>query len=456
MDLIEFETTKLLCLSSNVEDTTTLLNVNGIIYHKCDMCSKAFPETTSLKKHVKYVHGGKTKKRNLSYHNSLKKYQCEQCEKSFKQSGDLKKHVKEVHDKLKDHHCSQCEKAFCRSYQLKKHFAEVHEKAKNYKCEHCGKCFSQSSSVKTHINMVHEGVKYKCNECEKNFSDIGTLKLHFRTIHEGEKAHKCSFCDKLFSQAGNLRTHIANVHEGMKKYKCNQCDKVYKEDRNLKNHIIAFHELETKHKCEECGKGFIELDKLTKHIKFMHGGLKNMKKYNCKICEKSLSRKDKLRIHMINVHKQEIDINDIIEPNESEIKNQIIKTKMKKITNKKHKCHFCDKFFVNLRTLKLHSLNVHKEENTVFNKSDENSKEGVSKTLPEVVMKIEPEIDLTEHKRGLNVRFKCELCAKAFTRAGTLKSHIKKVHMLIDIKEEFNNDNLDDSEKNVIEDIESV
>ena len=155
---------------------------------------------------------------------------------------------------------------------------------------------------------------------------------------------------------------------------------------------------------------------------------------------------------MINVHKQEIEINDIIEPYELEIKNQ----RIKKITNKKHKCHFCDKTFVNLGTLKLHSLNVHKEENTVFNKSDENSKEGVSKTLPEVAMKIEPEVDLTVHKRGLNVRFKCELCAKAFTRAGTLKSHIKQVHMLIDIKEEFIDDNLDDNEKNVIEDIESV
>ena len=43
-------------------------------------------------------------------------------------------------------------------------------------------------------------------------------------------------------------------------------------------------------------------------------------------------------------------------------------------------------------------------------------------------VKIEPELDLTEQKRGLNFRFKCKFCEKAFTRAGTLKSHITKVH----------------------------
>ena len=174
--------------NAEIDEAGTLLNVNGMIYHKCDMCNKAFPQPTSLKKHVKYVHGGlKNKKRSISYHNSAKQYQCDHCDKSFKQSGDLKKHIKEIHLQLKDHNCPQCPKAFCRAYQLKKHMQEVHEKLRNHKCETCGKCFSQSSSLKTHINMVHEGVKYKCKECDKNFSDLGNLKKHFAAIHEGGK-----------------------------------------------------------------------------------------------------------------------------------------------------------------------------------------------------------------------------------------------------------------------------
>ena len=32
-----------------------LLNVNGMIYHKCRMCNKAFAEETSLKKHCRYT-----------------------------------------------------------------------------------------------------------------------------------------------------------------------------------------------------------------------------------------------------------------------------------------------------------------------------------------------------------------------------------------------------------------
>ena len=113
-----------LILFSGYTDFTEL-HVDGILYHKCELCNKAFPRKDALKKHAKDEHStpkANKKSRNssiMAYHNSAKKYECEQCDKAFKQSGDLKKHVKEIHLKLKDHQCLQCEKAFCRPYQLK-------------------------------------------------------------------------------------------------------------------------------------------------------------------------------------------------------------------------------------------------------------------------------------------------------------------------------------------------
>ena len=47
----------------------------------------------------------------------------------------------------------------------------------------------------------------------------------------------------------------------------------------------------------------------------------------------------------------------------------------------------------------------------------------------------------------LNFRFKCKYCAKAFTRGGTLKSHIMMVHMEMDIKEE-NVENVEEGDEN--------
>ena len=347
--------------NAEIDEAGTLLNVNGMIYHKCDMCNKAFPQPTSLKKHVKYVHGGlKNKKRSISYHNSAKQYQCEHCEKSFKQSGDLKKHIKEIHLQIKDNKCNQCPKAFARPYQLKKHIQEVHEGLKNHKCETCGKCFSQSSSLKTHINMVHEGVKYKCKDCDKTFNDLNTLKKHFATIHEiGTNIFQCDLCDKSFALAANLKQHKTNVHsaESDRKFKCTQCDSSFCEEYNLKYHINKFHDLSKKHICE-CGKGFADPEKLKTHAQFTHGGLKNTKKHICDICGKVLSRADKLKIHMLNVH--EINIKDFKEAKAKE-------GKALKAVKNNHICKYCDKAFTGVGSLKSHVMSAHEEEHAISN-----------------------------------------------------------------------------------------
>ena len=221
---------------------------NSEIYYKCNHCEKTFGQSSYLKKHVIYVHGGK------------KNHKCQQCCNSFSRFQQLQSHVKYIHENEIPKKCQICEKHFKSTDELNSHVRTIHKGQEDFKCELCDKYFSRSHILKEHINVVHEGQKnYKCYECCKTFSWPSQLHIHIRSVHgrnaangtqinsgksiQTEKLMKCDFCNKVFKKKNELKLHVICFHEEIKKdHQCDICKESFISQRNLKTHIQTVHE----------------------------------------------------------------------------------------------------------------------------------------------------------------------------------------------------------------------
>ena len=96
-------------------------------------------ETTFIKKG--------TKRKRTQQH------ECDVCEKAFRQSSDLKRHVR-IHTNERPYECDLCDKAFRESGRLQSHM-RIHTNEKPYECDVCDKAFRQLSILKRHERTQH-------------------------------------------------------------------------------------------------------------------------------------------------------------------------------------------------------------------------------------------------------------------------------------------------------------
>ena len=120
---------------------------------------------------------------------------------------------------------------------------------------------------------MHEGIEYPCKTCKKNFTSKAGLSIHIQSVHEGLKLHFCKKCGKKFSNGGGLFYHIKKVHEGISfEYPCIICKKVFASKVRLNTHVQSIHE----------GVNFL-----------------------CDMCNFEATRKDHLKTHKKNKHKDQ-------------------------------------------------------------------------------------------------------------------------------------------------------
>ncbi|KAJ8716632.1 hypothetical protein PYW07_003259 [Mythimna separata] len=134
--------------------------------YPCHVCSEKFPSYWDLRKHLNSHFPGMLESKSSFCHlcqkdytktgfmNHLRKHTgerpfvCELCHKAFSQSSSLSIHMK-FHLNVRKHACTVCEKKFVTKSELSRHMT-VHTKQKSYYCGVCDKAFTRSDNMKKH------------------------------------------------------------------------------------------------------------------------------------------------------------------------------------------------------------------------------------------------------------------------------------------------------------------
>lgn len=103
----------------------------------------------------------------------------------------------------------------------------------------------------------------------------------------------------------SLQTHLKTIHEGKRNLRCNLCEKQLTTKNSLNMHIKTSHVGEKKnYECEKCNKKFRNSSHLKAHFESIHLG----KKYKCITCEKEFSCKCNLKQHFSTSHGNNTDL----------------------------------------------------------------------------------------------------------------------------------------------------
>lgn len=134
--------------------------------YPCNLCAEKFPSNWELRKHMNSHFPGMLDSKSSFCHlcqkdytktgfmNHLRKHTgerpfvCELCHKAFSQSSSLSIHMK-FHLNVRKHCCTVCEKKFVTKSELSRHMT-VHTKQKSYYCSVCDKAFTRSDNMKKH------------------------------------------------------------------------------------------------------------------------------------------------------------------------------------------------------------------------------------------------------------------------------------------------------------------
>lgn len=221
--------------------------------YACKYCEKTFPKPRQLRMHE-------------STHTGEKNYECKQCDKTFCYSSSLLKHLKYMHSEKPKAVCEFCSRVFSTGDSLLKH-KQYHVGVDQFKCRKCDTIFRDFLSLKRHGRSVHYNEierPHKCDSCNRGFTHKSLLEIHLR-CHTGERPYVCPFCKKRFRQNSQLKTHVRS-HSLERPYVCNTCGKSYAEYGSLQRHERC-HTGEKPFTCTVCQKSFAIRHVLNRHMK---------------------------------------------------------------------------------------------------------------------------------------------------------------------------------------------
>uniref|UniRef100_A0A6B2EJJ3 Putative zn finger n=1 Tax=Phlebotomus kandelakii TaxID=1109342 RepID=A0A6B2EJJ3_9DIPT len=200
---------------------------------------------------------------------------------------------------------------------------------------------------------------YICAICSKRYVVKHWLELHIREKHLNqapekgkEKRFVCSKCPKRFVDKTRLKcheiTHIPKTERCI--IPCPQCDRKLSSKNSLRIHLRNIHIGEKSFICEECGKAFVSAGALKEH-KISHS---EDRSFQCSICSKKFKNQPQLNRHE-DRHKDsvyECPHCDVKRNTKASIKlHMVIHSDVKK-----YKCNYCGVEFKRVKSLKGHLI----------------------------------------------------------------------------------------------------
>ncbi|CAB3362622.1 Hypothetical predicted protein [Cloeon dipterum] len=395
---------------------------------RCNTCSRNFPRSYSLKRHLLLHSADKNTKKSSgkdkSDRNVLKQknqskeslWACNYCQLSFETASMLNLHtLAHAAENVEEQDAAEAEKQQCpqcsQQYETKRELVEhtaAHGKSlrrrtvnpeKPHKCELCYKSFATDDRLQKHM-LVHGAEETKplqCEICFKRFLNNSALACHVKVHTEEKKVFECPICREVFEQVITLKDHV-QTHCNNGVYTCPHCSKAFIGYSLVRKHIRTFHS-ERKHTCSSCGKLFHTLDKLRMHM-LRHS---DHREFLCANCGKQFKRKDKLKEHMKRMHSNEREAKQ--KPNRQSLSRKFIpKVSPTDYHRFTYKCHQCMLGFKRRGMLVNHLAKRHPSIN------------------PDTV----PELNLPIMKTTRD--YFCQYCEKVYKSSSKRKAHILKNH----------------------------
>ncbi|XP_048848418.1 zinc finger protein 687b-like [Brienomyrus brachyistius] len=236
--------------------------------------------------------------------------------------------------------CSSCLIVFGGLNSIKTHIQVAHCEV-FHKCPNCPMAFKSSAGASSHISSQHPSLGslqakmiYKCVMCDTVFTQKPLLYVHFDTHLAKQKVHvfKCPDCTKLYAQKSSMMEHIKTTHRGLSVKQEAPASSVPPttnpessdgedwagdpedgEEEGMDGEAgeqgpdeapsspeaglgPSAQSASLEWTCTQCGAHCAEREDYVSHMRKEHG--KAMKKFPCRMCERSFCSAPSLRRHV--------------------------------------------------------------------------------------------------------------------------------------------------------------
>lgn len=167
-------------------------------------------------------------------------------------------------------------------------------------CHHCENSFTKKPSLLHHIRAKHFGTRFSCPSCPKTYKYKTDLNFHLKTVHiDKRQKEECPECKILVF---DLQKHIERHKERSLNIRCDICDKRVSNRKCLEIHVKRMHSQNKRiFKCKICQKTFSAQITLKNHL----SSHTETFLYSCSYCGKQFRNTGNKSRHVKQLHQKE-------------------------------------------------------------------------------------------------------------------------------------------------------